>query len=63
MKYAVALMNFFDNDLQIKIVDGDGWRNVLVKAFSEMDWLKSKDLSKAQEEAFNNDFLFTIKRI
>ncbi len=63
MKYAVALMTFFDNDLQIKIVDGDNWREALVKAFPEMDWLKNTDLTTAQEEAFNSDVLFKIKRI
>ncbi len=63
MKYAVAHMNFYDNDLQIKIVTGDSWRDALIKAFPKMKWLKSNDLEDAREEAFNSDMLFAVEEI
>lgn len=58
-KYAVAFVNFFDNDLKIKIVGAEDWRQALNKAFGPK-YLKSDNLVDAKEEAFNQDWLFGV---
>ena len=63
MKYAIALMNFFDNDLQIKIVTGVNWKDALLRAFPIMEWLTSTDLVQAKEEAWDGDVLFEVEII
>jgi len=59
-RYAIAYFNFFDNDLQIKIVEADGWRMALDKAFPVLYWVREDDLKKAREQAFNSDVLFNV---
>jgi len=62
-RFAVAHMNFFDNDLKIKIVDADNWRQAADKAFPSLYWLREDDLGKAKEEASNCDILFNVVEI
>jgi hypothetical protein len=45
--YAVAYMNFFSNDLTIKFVESDSWKNALYKAFP----LEGYELPDDMEEA------------
>lgn len=60
-KYAVAFVDFFENDLQIKIVEAIDWKQALIKAFGIV--FTSETLEKAKEEAFNQDCLFDVKEI
>lgn len=62
-KYAVAYMNFFDNDLKIKIVGSLGWRDALIKAFPIMSWVSSGNLEESKETAFDHDVLFDVVEI
>ena len=64
-QYAIAYVNFFDNDLQLKLVEADDWKEALVKGFGadKIGWLESKNLESAKEEAFNSDCLIDVKEI
>ncbi len=58
MKFAVAFMDFFENDLKIKIVEADDWREALVKAFEAS--FEGETLKEARVAAFNQDYLFNV---
>lgn len=64
--YAVAHANFFDNDLQIRIVKANDWKEALSNAF-DADKIKNvascKDLKDAKWIAFNQDWLFDVVEI
>lgn len=67
-KYAVAYMNFSDNDLQIKIVNAPDWKSAAGAAFPEridLDVTESlpDNLEAAKEEAFDQDWLFDVVEI
>lgn len=65
-KYAVAHLNFFDNDLRIKIVEALDWREALIKAFHVMEWVKGAydwGLEDAKAQAFGQDVLFDVVEI
>lgn len=64
-RYAVALVSLVDNVLELKVVIAkDGWRNALAAAFpSYGGYLESESLTAAQEEAFNQDWLFDVVEI
>ena len=66
-KFAVAAMNFFDNELTIEIIEADNWCDALVqhtqykldKSEDEpFDW--PKDMEDAKAEAFNMDSMFDV---
>lgn len=62
-KFAVAFVDFaFKNDLQIKFVEAEDWRQALNKTFGPR-YLESESLEDAKEEAFNQDWLFDVKEI
>jgi len=65
-KYAVAYISFFENDLQIKVVEADSWKQALAEAFGE-DKLNSvaceATLEDAKVEAFNQAWLFSVEEI
>ncbi len=65
VRYAVCYMNFFDNDLQIRIVDNvTTWKEALEKVFPEnknMDL--PHDMGDAKEYAFDGDWLFDVVEI
>lgn len=58
-KWAVAIINFFDNELNQKVVEteDDNWKTALCSAFGDYSSLSS-DIKEAKEEAFNADFMF-----
>ena len=63
-KFAVAGINFFDNELTIEIIEADNWCDALVqhtqyKSDDEpFDW--PKDMEDAKAEAFNMDSMFDV---
>jgi hypothetical protein len=59
--YAVAYMNFFSNDLTIKFVESDSWKNALYKAFPLEGYELPDDMEEARVEAFNGDWMFFVK--
>jgi len=63
MKYAVAYVNFFDNDLQLRVVKARGWKQAVSRAFDCAQHLTSETLDEAKEEAFNQDWLFNVLEI
>lgn len=62
-KYAVAHMNFLDNDLKIKIVGASDWREALIRAFPIMGWIGSDNLERSKSIAFGSDVLFDVVEI
>lgn len=65
MKYVVAYLSFFDNDLQVKVVNAENWWIALEAAFPGKlehlgDVMDVGTLEDAKEEAFNQDWLFTV---
>jgi len=63
-RHAVAYTDFYNNDLQIKIVEASSWRKALVKAFPVMgDFILDDDLEKAREDMFNSDVQFNVVKI
>ena len=67
MRYAVGYLNFYDNDLQIKIVDAAGdWKMALLEAgYADMDILAilDADIAKAKINAIDQDWIFDVKEI
>ena len=69
-KFAVGVIDFFNNDLIIEIIEAEGWKDALGKhsAFlsntkEEMDELFSDDLGEAKQDAFNMDSMIDVKEI
>lgn len=64
MRYAVAHMSFFDNDLKVKVVKGvANWKGALAEAFDITADDLPDAMEEAQEEAFNQDWLFDAVEI
>lgn len=67
MKFAVAYINNFDNCLEQKLVEADNWRGALVASgWANADSLTSFEgltMEQAQEEAFNQDWNFSVIEI
>ena len=62
IEYIVGVVNLFDNELEVKIVDADNWKEALEKhpQFTEgVSWLPD-DLESAKAIAFNADIIFTV---
>ena len=65
MTYAVAYVNFYDNDLQLKTVDvpSTDWKVALEAAFPGHAEHISDDLEEAKNDAFNQDWLFAVEAV
>lgn len=65
----VAYMNFFNNDMQMKKVDADCWKDALLQCtdlFGEegVEWLvEANTLEEAKDRAFDMDCLFSIMEV
>lgn len=59
-KYAVAYISFFDNELQLKIVEAEGWKDALNKVFANRGHYLPSDYKEAQAEAFNGNWMFNV---
>jgi len=65
-KFAVAFINFFDNDLQIKIVEigSAHWKHAFVAAYPDYaEFIGNKDMETAKDDAWNQDWAFEVKKI
>lgn len=68
-KFAVGVINFFNNELIIEIVEGDNWQDALSKhsQIDEdlLDFLinNKKSLEEAKQAAFNCDMMIDIIEI
>lgn len=69
-KYAVGIINFFDNDLIIEIIDGENWKDAFKKhtlntgfTSDEIDEMFSDDLDLAKNDAFNMDMMIDVTEI
>ena len=72
MKYAVSYMNFWDNEMEIQIVEASGWKDALSKhtGFNkpeypedhDMSWI-SDDMKDAKSDMFNADMVFDVIEI
>jgi len=70
MKYAVAAINFYENELTIEIVEAGNWQEALSKhsLFTEdgnpgdISWL-GNNMDYAKVEASNTDMAFDIIEI
>jgi len=65
MKFAVGLINFFDNELEIKVVEvsGKNWKDAFEKAFPDYAGYLSDDMKEAKREAFDADFMFDVVEV
>lgn len=68
-KFAVAYMNFFDNDLTVKVVESESWNEALAKRFSEL-YPKSENIFECSDnieaekvKAFNEDWIFDVTEV
>ena len=63
-RYAVAYINFYDNELSIKLTKANNWREAVdntFKIFEEMGVVDiSDDIEEAKREAFDADFMFDV---
>lgn len=59
--FVVTYLNFYDNDLKIKIVKAKDWKEAIKEAF-DLEF-ESDDLEGAKEDAFNQDVLFEVLEI
>ena len=70
-KFAVGVINFFNNDLVIEIIEADGWKDALGKhrafipySIEEMNEMFPDDSQeKAKNEAFNMDMMIDVVEI
>ena len=64
MKYfAVAHMDFFDNDLKIEFVYANTWKEAFNIAFPLGDYELPDDIEEAKTEAFNGDWMFEVTEV
>jgi hypothetical protein len=64
-KYAVAYVNFFDNDLEINIIEAENERDAIVKGCkyaADYDDLP-EGIDGIQELFWNTDILIEVKEI
>jgi hypothetical protein len=63
--YAVALINFLENNLQLKVVNcAGGWKKALDMAFpGYAENLTGDDIEDAINDAFNQDWLFQVEEV
>jgi oligoendopeptidase F len=65
-KYAVAYINFYDNELSIKLTEANNWEEAVNKTFdlfAELGEDCSTDIEEAKRQAFDADFMFEVTLI
>lgn len=70
-RFAVGVINFFDNDLDIQVVEAQDWKSALGKhrafmpySIEEMNEMFPDDSQeKAKNEAFNMDMMIDVVEI
>ena len=70
MKYAVAAMSFFENELKIEIVEAKDWFEALSKhslfledgKIVDVSWIPN-EINAAKDELFNADIVFDVIEI
>lgn len=62
-KYAVACINFHDNDLEIKFVPASSWKEALSKYDKEFADSLPDDIKQAKAAAFDQDCMFEVREI
>ena len=65
-RFAVAWLNYFDNDLELSVVEANTWQEALEKAkpgYVENVADAGDDMDKARELAVDQDWTFTVKEI
>lgn len=63
-KWAIAYINFFDNNVVVKVVEVDGnWKDALEVAFPGYAEHVSDDLDEAKSMAFDQEWGFDITEI
>ena len=69
MRYAVAYVNLFDNELSVEILEGSSWRDALLRHSYFVSMLNScpewidlipKDLEDAKDYCFECDSLIDV---
>ena len=71
MKYAVAAMNFYDNELTIKVVHAENWKDAVLQhpqykvSDEEVDEevYFPDNIEDAKGEAFNMDSMFDVIKL
>lgn len=61
--FAVASMNFFDNNLKITFVKAENWKSALGQVEDLSNYELPDDLEEAKAEAFNGDWVFDVKEL
>ena len=67
-KFAVAYINFFDNELSVVIIEANNWRDALSERMRQL-YPDSEPLSLSgsikdeQQNAFDEDWLFDVTEI
>ena len=61
--FAVATINFFDNDLRIFLVEDESWKKALGQVEDLTDYNLPDDIEEAKTEAFNSDWLFDVEEL
>lgn len=59
----MAYISFFENDLELKIVKADDWKDALRIGFDLMSGWLPDDMEEAKVEAFNQDWSFNVVEI
>lgn len=62
IEYIVAALDFYDNELVVKIVEADSWKEALAQHpifWDGVGWLPD-DLEMAKDVAFTADIVFTV---
>lgn len=52
MKYAVAAMNFYDNELTIKVVHADNWKDAVLQ---HLQYAPTEDTPEDEKPQFPDD--------
>ena len=62
-KFAVSYINFYDNNLQTKIIEANNWKEALDKSEFFTGLELPEDFQEAKQEAFNCDSMFEVVEI
>ena len=60
--FAVAYINFFDNEMNIEFHRGTDWFEAVMK-HSKIRYIESEDLETAKHRAFDQDYMFDVKEV
>ena len=64
--WAVALINFFDNDLRVKVVNTSNdanWKDALGIAFNRYNEGLPDVIEDAKQAAFDGDWMFNVEEV